>query len=87
MSVLPSPRFTPTETRILDVLADGGLHTFKELFACLDDELSQRGTVAFHLSRMRKKLNPLGYDIVSMQRVGAYYRLVRLLASAYTGHR
>ena len=80
-------KFTPTEQRILDLLADGGMHTREEMYSCLDDDLASPTAIRFHLSNMRKKLNPSGYDISCAERNGGAYRLVQTLSSPYSGTR
>jgi len=73
------PHFTPTEQRILDVVKDGKPHGPVELHKCLDDELSPVIAIRCHLSNMRKKLRPMGYDIVHVM-IGRthHYRYVSL---------
>jgi DNA-binding CsgD family transcriptional regulator len=73
--------FTPTEQRILDVLADGMPHTREELAACLWDELAERSTIKFHISKMRSRLQAQGTTIVCELGFARkfYYRHVRLL--------
>lgn len=78
--------FTPTQQRILMVLADGLRHTKEELFPCLYDELGSIENVKDHISRMRKKLQPRGEDILcEVYYNRLYYRHVRLLANPYRG--
>lgn len=60
------PEFTPTEKRILNVLADGKPHEVEELRACLDDELAGETALMFHIFRIRKKLKPYGQYIRSL---------------------
>lgn len=82
---MASPKFTPTEQRILDLLSDGLSHRREEFLSCLYDELGRLGTVRLHLYNMRKKLRPIGQDIVTemgQSRI-LYYRHVRLLHSPY----
>lgn len=76
-----STKFTPTEERILHVLADGLPHTKAELLAVLeDDQASPRG-MTVHITRIRKKLLPRGEHIVNEYSYGRWlYRHVRLLA-------
>lgn len=57
------PDFTPTETRILNLLADGKPHARDELLACLWDELSGKAALLTHLTRIRRKLEPFGQTI------------------------
>lgn len=60
-----SNNFTPTQKRILDVLADGLPHRRDELLDCLDDPLcSTRENLQAHLTRLRVKLRPAGHDII-----------------------
>ena len=73
--------FTPTQQRILAVLADGAYHPVYQLQDCLADELAGLSAVQFHVSTIRKKLRPKGEDIYcEMRGSGAYYRYVRVLA-------
>lgn len=58
-------QFSPTEQRMLAVLADGLRHTKKELFACLDDDLAEIRAIRGHICRLRPKLNKIGEHIVS----------------------
>ena len=54
--------FTPTQQSILKVLADGEPHRREELR--LGDSLMSLKAVQMQISRLRKILRPLGYDIV-----------------------
>lgn len=75
---------TPTQIRILEMLADGLPHTFEELHTCLDDELASRPAVSMHISNLRKVLRPKGEDIVCVIRYHrSYYQHVRLLRSSH----
>lgn len=58
------PIFTPTQRRMLEVLADGQPHTKKELHACLVDELGPLSNVEFHISEIRRAIKPFGEDIL-----------------------
>ena len=80
------PSFTPTQSRILRVLSDGRRHSRKEIHGCLVDELGELSNIQAHLSNIRKKLRPIGEDIICefYQRT-IYYRHVRLLASSNDG--
>lgn len=76
--------FTETEQLIADVLADGRPHHRDELRHCIDGEFTSLKTVSFHLTMMRKKLRPIGQDIIcELVNRRICYRQVRLLASAY----
>lgn len=73
-------KFTPTQKRILAVLADGDAHTPEELLKCLDDELADIPTLQVHICRIRKVLRPAGQDIIAEYvRRDCRYRHVRLL--------
>lgn len=73
--------WTPTQSRILAVLADGRPHPPRELRACLWDDLAASpSAVRRHVSAMRGKLRRAGLDIVCvLQGRGGRYRLVGLL--------
>jgi len=78
------PLYTPTQRRLMAVLEDGLPHSRDELFACIDDELCQIVNFRVHLNYLRKKLQPIGLDIL-LDRTGDKpqkynYRLVRLIA-------
>lgn len=70
--------FTPTQRRLLQVLADGKPHTAAELFACLPDDLGEVTNVRSHLTELRKRLRGKGQEI-ACELVGrqAFYTLVR----------
>lgn len=73
-------RFTPTQRRMLAVLADGQPHARRELRACLFDELGTASNIRFHLCSIRKVLRPLRQDIIcELHRGTIKYRHVRLL--------
>ncbi len=78
------PNITPTQTRMLEVLADGLPHTRQELHKCLNDELSPLTAIHDPISKLRKVLRPIGQDIVcelAPNKGGIKYRHVRLLGS------
>lgn len=78
--------FTPVEQRMLNVLADGLNHTKQELFECLDDDLAQLKSITPHLTRLRRKLNPQGRDIVCIfMNRKTMYRQVLVYPSANDG--
>lgn len=69
--------YTPTEKRILAILRDGQPHTVAELHRCLDDDLSDPEALWSRISFLRKKLEPKGQGIYSVNRKGVTtYRLV-----------
>jgi hypothetical protein len=80
MSDIDYSVFTPTERRILDVLADGEPHTYADLLPVLDDDMAAPSAMRQHISRLRDKLNPQGEEIVS-QCFGIYnaYRRFKML--------
>lgn len=77
------PDWTPTQKRMLAVLADGKPHRRKELHACLCDEMGPLSNIRAHLTHIRKRLRPLGMDIVC-QLSGSFvcYRWVPTLTKA-----
>lgn len=58
--------YTPTEQRIIDVLADGEAHPRSELMACIEDEMALPSALALHLVNIRKKLRPLGQTVLCL---------------------
>lgn len=78
--------YTPTETRILDLLRDGLPHRREEVFACLDDDLAQMDAIYPHVCRLRRKLQEHGQDILAVTTGRrTLYQQVRLLNSANDG--
>ena len=75
---------TPTERRILALLADGRAHTRAELLALLSDDLGAPSNVRAHVSNLRRRLRPKGEEIVCevRYRCQVCYRHVRLLTPA-----
>jgi hypothetical protein len=71
--------FTPTERRILTMLADGFAHTRAELRSCSDDELSSLKAIQMAVSRLRKKIGPGGLGIVCVLDGGIKYRMVQFV--------
>lgn len=73
--------WTPTQRRMLEVLGDGMWHSYYELFACLDDELSGNTAVAAHLARIKEKLETLSQGIAMIKINGTlHYQHVRLIS-------
>ncbi len=58
-------KFTPTERRILSLLSDGLSHTREETLTCLNDEKAAPKALRVMLFHLRRKLRPLGQDIVT----------------------
>lgn len=74
---------TPTQRRMLKVLADGLPHSREELHACLDDELGPVSNIKAHLTYLRRKLRPRGEDIFCVRTFGGmHYRYVRIISSS-----
>ncbi len=74
--------FTPTESRMLEVLSDGKVHLRKELFDCLwdNDPQASRSNVNRHISSIRTKIKPIGGLIVcELVRRNIGYRHVKTL--------
>ena len=70
-----APKITPTQRRILAVLADGEAHSREELIACMSDAqgidedygTSTYNCLRMHISNLRKVLVPKGQDIVCVK--------------------
>ena len=60
MFTLDYEPFTPTEQRLLSILADGLPHSSVELFDAVPDELAQLTAVKAHIWCIRQKLRKLG---------------------------
>ncbi len=70
--------FTSTESRLMNVLKDGEPHDRPELLACLLDSQATMDSIHIHLSRIRKKIRPLGH-LILCEYINRkhYYRHVR----------
>ncbi|MCK9569344.1 hypothetical protein M0R72_10440 [Candidatus Pacearchaeota archaeon] len=81
-------KFTPTQIVLLRILNDGLPHLRNELTCALmtpDD--TSRVNLNNHISDIRKKLRPMGHDIIcELWNRRIAYRHVRLLASATNGY-
>lgn len=53
-----SDGFTPTERRIMDLLADNQWHSRYDLKALLDDDLASMKALGQHIFNLRAKLKP-----------------------------
>ena len=81
-------QLTPTQVRMAAILSDGMVHTHAELFACLEDDLSQKSACRKHITRIRQYLRPKGETIVCVWNNHQFkYQHVRLLANAHNGKR
>lgn len=76
--------FSETEQRIADILSDGQPHPLESLLPCLGDPLGKIISLYPHFTRMRSKLRPHGYDLISQN---GSYRWMRNLPSAVDGKR
>lgn len=79
-----TPHLTPTERRMYELLSDGRPHSFKELFGCLDDELSGPCNLRVHVSRLRAKLK-LGGEAVCSVSMGRTYWYVIIREPSWFG--
>jgi hypothetical protein len=74
--------WTPTQERILHLLADNQPHLNHEVLACLGDELASLNALHSHLTRIRLKLRPIGQNVICEIRDSRiYYRHVRLIST------
>lgn len=78
--------YTRTQVAILSVLADGGPHTVGQLLARIGDSQMTAHNLRCHLSILRKKLRPIGQDILCVKLMAARsaYRQVALIGAAAT---
>lgn len=72
---------TKIQSRMMDILEDGEVHCWTELFSCLQDTESEKGAVVKHIYFLRKAIYPhrLGVISVDRQKGEISYRLVRFL--------
>lgn len=74
------PQFTPTEQRIMDVLADGQYHKKIDLIRLLPDDMQPISALDMYVVKIRRKINPIGQDLAVERRWNtSHIRLVRLL--------
>ena len=79
--------FTPTQQSILAILADGLSHRRLDVLKGLNDSQAELNALHTHICMIRKKLRPMGQDIIcELNGRAISYRHVRLLASAVNGH-
>ena len=68
----------PIQRRMLDLLADGIVHTHDQLRHCADDPDMINGTLYVNIKKLKDELRKYtSFDIVSYR--GEGYRLVRLI--------
>lgn len=74
--------FTKTQKAILEVLADGRPHHRSVLKDAIGDPLATYQNLNWHMTAIRRKLHPVGQDIVCvLLGKSIHYRHVRMLAS------
>lgn len=73
-------KLTPTERRLFDAMADGQVHSIKELLPVIDEQATYEN-LQCHMCNLRKKLVEIEQDIVfqSLNRYQSGYRRVALL--------
>jgi hypothetical protein len=72
--------WTPTQQKIINVLSDGQPHQKRELQDCLD-ELAEPNAIHVHVTLIRRKLRPVGEEILCVNRDGkSYFRHVRVVS-------
>lgn len=80
-TLFPGVRFTYTEQELMNILCDGKRHKIKDLHSeqwCPDE----RKALTKHMVMIRKKINPLGYDVIcEFAYRCTHYRLVRTITS------
>lgn len=79
--VLDYALFTPTEQRLLAILADGLPHSSARLFDAISDELAELTAVKAHIWSIRQKFaKQAGFTIITQRIDGEYtYRLAGVL--------
>ncbi len=78
--------YSPTQQRILNLLADGKPHSKDEIHELLEDDLAPVSAIHFHITQLRKKLEGRGQNILCvLHRRNAKFQQVRNLVSPYDG--
>jgi len=80
-------KFTPTETRIYNLLIDGECHRKSEIMQeCFDDKLVSVANLFVHMSNLRKKM-PTGLILDSVTLAGGVrgYRMSQKLRHPQVG--
>ena len=73
---------TPTEQRLIDLLADGNVHSQQDMLGCLSDELASVDALNTHLCRLRGKIRLRAMDVATFQQPCAY-QLRRIINNPY----
>jgi len=85
--MINSNGFTPTESKMLEVLQDGQPHRRQKLVDCLTDGLGNPHNIRRHLTAIRKRLRPQGMDVICQWIDRNYhYRWIKLLRSPGNEH-
>lgn len=72
---------TPTQQRIIDILADGLPHNRKEVLKAISEDATDLNGLAVHMWHLRRKVRPFGRDIITeLHRGSISYRHVILLS-------
>mgnify|MGYP001614664367 CR=1 FL=1 len=74
-------KFTPTEKRMWDLLADGLPHSRWELRESLYDELGDVTNIRTHISKLRHKLPDGEAILCEIYKRTVHYRRVKLLST------
>lgn len=70
----------PVQLRMYTILKDGLPHSREELHGCLWDEEGSIYNIKQHISKLRARLRPLGFDILTQYiHRKMHYRKVRLI--------
>ena len=73
---------TPTQRAIWTALADGNRHARGELLAMLNDDATGVKRLDVHMTYLRHKVRPRGFDIMTMRAFGeTCYQLARRVRS------
>lgn len=75
----PQIRFTPTQLRIVQLLADGEAHSREEIQKVLWDDQADVAAVRVHICHIRKTLRLMRQDIVCELNGAVKYRRVKYL--------
>lgn len=79
-------KYSPIQQRLLTVLSDGLEHHRNDLMPCIGDELTTVKNMRNHIRLLRRKLQPIGEDILCVWTShGFRYRHVRLLSNPNHG--
>lgn len=83
-AIAPPDGLTPTQRKVLAVLADGYAHPKWQLIECLWD--GDEDAIKVMISKIRKHVRPHGLDILCVfEKRQFMYRLVRLTSNPYNG--